>query len=120
MSLLLSLDNGQFDSLLKAVEALKSNSTWHWQSAIPIFLGSLLGLLTGVFLDAIRRRLDQRKANDEKNKKEVQQIKCALIGIGFNIQTLRTSLSDKTCYPIMRTARGHILNFGVFPKIMRK
>lgn len=92
------LDSAQFDALLKAVQAIKSDSYWHWQSAVPIFISSFLGLLTGICLDILRRRLDHRKTGDEKRKKELQQIKCALIGIGYNIQTL-THLAAQNLLP---------------------
>ena len=108
MGSLAPVDDSQFDVLLKAVAALKTDSVWHWQSAIPIFLSSFLGLLTGIFLDMIRRRMDRHKASDEKNKQELQQIKCALTGIGYNIQTLIHLAAQNLLPHHAQSERAHI------------
>jgi len=81
------LNPEQFHQL---INSLKSDAPSFWPSW-PIFWGAFSGVCSGIVLDLMRRGIDKRKAQRERDEKEVQLINIVLIGIGHNVTLLITA-----------------------------
>jgi hypothetical protein len=86
------LDASQFQQLVNAINNLKPDASWHWLSAIPIFLSSLSGLVVGIFVgiitDKYKRSKDVERAKIDKQTAELQQIKVVLASLSHNVTAL--------------------------------
>ena len=83
----IQLDGGQFQKLLSALNSLVDHAPF-WKPAVPIFLASLLGLGSALFLDWLKTRRENRKATRERLEKELAQLSGANAAIAFNIEVL--------------------------------
>jgi len=85
------IDDSQFQKLLASVDALADHApTWrHFLiTALPIFLASLLGLATALFLDRLKTRRESKKVIRERLEKELALLSGMNTAIGFNVTTL--------------------------------
>jgi len=83
MTDVISLSETQFQKILTALESLKSGGM-HWE----IFLSALLAMIVGMIIELVRWNHEKAKSAKERNKKEVEQINVAFVGIVYNIQML--------------------------------
>ena len=86
-----AINNAQFQKILAAIDALYDH-TPYWMhllvTAFPIFLASLLGFVTALFLDWLKTRRDSQKLTRERREKELAQLSGVTTAIGFNIEAL--------------------------------
>jgi hypothetical protein len=86
-----AINDAQFQKIVAAIDALYDH-TPYWRhflvTAVPIFLASLLGLGTALFLDLLKTRRESRKLIRERREKELAQLSSVVTAIGFNVESL--------------------------------
>jgi len=85
------LDEAQLQKIIATVGSLEDHSPY-WKhfliASVPIFLASMLGLLTAWLLDAYKNRREETKTVRERREKELSLLSVVNTAIGFNISTL--------------------------------
>jgi hypothetical protein len=93
-----TFDDGQLQKLLASIDALQDHAPF-WNhflnTAVPIFLASLLGLATALLLDWLKTRRESRKSTCERLEKELVQLSGANTAIAFNIEALIHSVMQQ-------------------------
>jgi hypothetical protein len=83
-----SLSDAQFEKILVAIDGLKHSSGIEWQTVIPVFLSSFLGMCVGILLELFRRWLERRKSDARKAKDELAEINIATFAMAHNLELL--------------------------------
>jgi hypothetical protein len=81
----ISLNDAQFE---KIITALSGNRWSHWFQVASIFVSAFLGYMSGIALEHFKNRRAAAKALDEQQRHQVAQIKVAIAGIAFNIESM--------------------------------
>jgi hypothetical protein len=81
----ISFSETQLQKILTTIESLGG---WHWELAIPVFLGALGAMVVGIIIELVRWNHEKAKLATERSKKEVEQINVAVVGIVYNIEAL--------------------------------
>ena len=87
-----SIDNAQWERLLDAVKSLVDHQSYwgHFLTqAAPVFLGSLLGIGSALFLDWLKTRREASKALKDGRKQELAQLNLVSTAMGFNLENLQ-------------------------------
>jgi hypothetical protein len=87
----ITIDDGQLQKLLASVDALSDHAPYsrHFLfAALPIFLASLLGLATALFLDWLKTRREHKKTIRERLENELGLLSGVNTAIGFNVTAL--------------------------------
>jgi hypothetical protein len=83
-----SLSDAQIEKILVAIDGLKHSSGIPWQTVIPVFLSSFLGMCVGILLELFRRWLERRKSEAKRAKDELTEINVATVAMAHNLELL--------------------------------
>jgi len=86
-----AVDEAQLQKVVAAIDRLADHSPY-WKhfliASVPIFLASMLGLLTAWLLDAYKTRREERRTLRERLEKELSLLSGVNTAIAFNIGAL--------------------------------
>lgn len=83
------IDDAQLQNLLSALGKLGSHTShWDYTTAIPTFLGALLGFGAAMLADWLKTRRERKTRIRERREKELAQLSGTNTMLAFNVETL--------------------------------
>jgi hypothetical protein len=81
------ISDEQVRDIVAAIHSLKGGGI-RWEQVVPVFVSALLAMLVGIGLEYFKSYREKKRGAAERNKRELQQINAAVVGIAYNIEAL--------------------------------